>query len=283
MSVRRLVLLGSVLGVCLVLLTLQSRGRTLGASELVGIVTTPVHRTMNAVHRGAIGLWSNYIDWKRVRAENAELRAENQRLRVHALAVTETMSENRRLRRLLELRERMPMATLAGEVIAREWGGWVRSLTINRGHGHDVRRLTAVISTDGLVGRVVDVRLGASVVQVLTDPASTVAAHAVRTRTPGVVEGDARGAPRFKFMARDGDGVEVGDLVVSSGVGGVFPRGIPIGRVVAVDDRGSALFHYATLAPTVDLARVEEVLLVTGETNQDLTSLFPQAAGEAGG
>ena len=64
-------------------------------------------------------------------------------------------------------------------------------------------RLTAVISPDGLIGRIVDVRLGASIVQVLTDPASTVSAHLVRTRTPGIVEGDARGTLRFKYMARD--------------------------------------------------------------------------------
>jgi rod shape-determining protein MreC len=278
-SLRRLVLLGSVLGVCLVLLTLQSRGRSLGAAEVVGAVTTPVHSLIAAVHRGGAAVWDNYVDWKRAREENAGLRAENQRLRVEALAVTETMAENERLRRLLGLRERLPLATLAGEVIAREWGGWVRSLTVNRGRGDHVRRLSAVISPDGLVGRVVDVRLGASVVQVVTDPASTVSAHAVRSRTPGVVEGDARGVTRFKFMARDGAGVAVGDVVVTSGLGGVFPRGIPIGRVEAIDDRGSALFHYATLAPLVDLARVEEVLLVTGDAAGDLTAFFASPTG----
>ena len=102
-----------------------------------------------------------------------------------------------------------------------------------------------MIAPDGLIGRVVDVRPGASIVQVLTDPASTVGAHVVRTRTPGIVEGEPRGTMRFKYMARDGSGIQVGDLVVTSGSGGLFPRGIPIGRVRAIDDRGSALFHYA--------------------------------------
>jgi rod shape-determining protein MreC len=274
-SLRRLALLGSILAVCLALLTVQSRGRSLGAGEVVGIVTTPVHKALTAVHRAALGIWSTYLDWKGVRVQNAVLRDENQRLRVDALAVSETMEENRRLRRLLELRSHLPLTTLPGEVIAREWGGWVRSLTVNRGHGDNIRRLAAVISPTGLVGRVVDVRLGASVVQVLTDPASTVSAHSVRSRTPGIVEGDARGLMRFKFMARDGDGLEVGDVVVTSGLGGVFPRGIPVGRVRTIDDRGSALFHHATLAPLVDLGRLEEVLVITGETRQDLTAWFP--------
>lgn len=274
MKIRRLVLLGSVLAVCLLLLTLQSRGQAAAAADLLALVTTPVQKALAAAHRGTFGLWSTYLEWKSVRADNRRLRDENQRLKVEALAVTETIEENRRLRRFLELRARLPIETLPGEVIAREWGGWVRSLTIGRGQGDDVRRLTAVISPDGLVGRVVDVRPGASVVQVLTDPTSTVGAHAVRTRVPGLVEGDPRGTLRFKYMARDGAGLEVGDLVVTSGLGGLFPRGIPIGRVRSIDDRGSALFHYALLVPAVDLARVYEVLLVTGDTTRDLTASF---------
>lgn len=274
MRIRRLALLASILAVCLVLLTLQTRGQASGAADLVARVTTPVQKTLAAIHRGAFGLWSTYLDWKNVRAENRRLRDENQRLRVDALSVSETGEENQRLRRLLELKTRLPLNTLTGEIIAREWGGWVRSLTVNRGRSDDVRRLTAVISPDGLVGRVVDVRPGAAVVQVLTDPTSTVGAHAVRTRTPGVVEGEPRGTIRFKYQARDGGALQAGDLVVTSGLGGLFPRGIPVGRVRAIDDRGSALFSFATLEPAVDFARIDEVLLVTGDRMGDVTAYF---------
>jgi len=273
--IRRLGLLVSILAVCLLLLTLQTRGQASGAADLVARITTPVQKTLAAIHRGAFGLWSTYLDWKNVRAENRRLRDENQRLRVDALSVSETAEENQRLRRLLELKARLPLNTLTGEVIAREWGGWVRSLTVNRGRANDVRRLTAVISPDGLVGRVVDVRPGAAVVQVLTDPTSTVGAHAVRTRTPGVVEGEPRGTIRFKYQARDGGALQVGDLVVTSGLGGLFPRGIPVGRVRAIDDRGSALFSFATLEPSVDFAKIDEVLLVTGDRTEDVTAYFP--------
>jgi len=273
--IRRLGLLVSILAVCLLLLTLQTRGQASGAADLVARITTPVQKTLAAIHRGAFGLWSTYLDWKNVRAENRRLRDENQRLRVDALSVSETAEENQRLRRLLELKARLPLNTLTGEIIAREWGGWVRSLTVNRGRANDVRRLTAVISPDGLVGRVVDVRPGAAVVQVLTDPTSTVGAHAVRTRTPGVVEGEPRGTIRFKYQARDGGALQVGDLVVTSGLGGLFPRGIPVGRVRAIDDRGSALFSFATLEPSVDFAKIDEVLLVTGDRMEDVTAYFP--------
>ena len=274
MKRRGLALLGAVVLVSLLLLTLQSRGRSSPAADAVAVATTPVQAVLSRVHRTAFGLWSTYLDWKNVRAENRRLREEVQRLRVDGLAVQETADENRRLRRLLELRDRLPLATLPGEVIAREWGGWVRSLTVNRGRGDHVARLTAVISPDGLVGRVVEVRPGASIVQVLTDPASTVGAHVVRTRRSGIVEGDPRGTMRFKYMARDGSGIVAGDVIVTSGQGGLFPRGIPIGRVRAIDDRGSALFHYALLAPAVEFARVEEVLLLTGDTARDLAAHF---------
>lgn len=256
------------------LLTLQTRNHPAGAVDVVAVVTTPVQTGLTKIHRTAFGLWSTYLDWKNVRGENRRLREEVQRLRVEALRIAETGEENVRLRRLLALQERLPLATVSGEVIAREWGGWVRSLTVNRGRGDHIVRLAAVISPDGLIGRVVDVRPGASVVQVLTDPASTVGAHVVRTRTPGIVEGEPRGTMRFKYMARDGAGIQVGDVVVTSGLGGVFPRGIPIGRVRAIDDRGAALFHYAVLTPVVDFAAIDEVLLVTAEPTNDLTAYF---------
>jgi rod shape-determining protein MreC len=195
-------------------------------------------------------------------------------LRVEGLRVDDVSAENGRLRQLLALQERFPITTLSGEIIAREWGGWVRSLTVNRGRRDNIARLTAVIAPEGLVGRVVDVRSGSAVVQVLTDPASTVGGHVVRTRTPGIVEGDPRGTIRFKYLAREGAGIQVGDVIVTAGVGGLFPRGIPIGRVRALDDRGSALFHYALLSPVIDFARIDEVLLLVGEARHDVAAYF---------
>jgi len=272
---RKLTLLVAAIAVCLLLLTLQTRGYGARAGDLVAAVTTPVQAGLAKAHRAAVAVWETYLDWKNVRAENRRLRAENQRLRVEALRVSETDDENRRLRRLLALQERLPLATVSGEVIAREWGGWIRALTVNRGRGDNIARLAAVISPDGLIGRIVEVRPGASIIQVLTDPTSTVGAHVVRTRTPGIVEGDPRSRLRFKYMARAGAAIQVGDVLVTSGQGGLFPRGIPIGRVQAIDDRGSALFHYAVLTPAVDFARVDEVLLITGDAREDLAAHFP--------
>jgi rod shape-determining protein MreC len=274
-KIRKVVLLGSLVAACLVLLTLQTRGYGSAAGDIFAVVTAPIQTGLAKASRATFGLWTTYLDWKNVRAENRRLREEVQELRVQSLRVIETDDENRRLRRLLALQEQLPLTTLSGEIIAREWGGWIRSLTVNRGRGDNVPRLTAVISPNGLIGRVVDVRPGASIVQVLTDPTSTVGAHVLRTRTPGIVEGDPRGTLRFKFMARDGAAIQNGDVLVTAGQGGLFPRGIPIGTVRSIDNRGAALFHYAELTPAVDFARVDEVLLVTGDAQRDLTAYFP--------
>src|SRR5262249_55944673 len=144
------------------------------AGDFVTILLTPAQSLLVKVHRGALAIWTGYVDWKSVRTENVVLRAEGERLKLQALQVEETRQENARLRRLLELKERLPLSTLAGEVIGRDAGGWVRALTVNRGRGSGIPRQAPVIVPEGLVGRVVQVRPMASVIQLLNDPASTV-------------------------------------------------------------------------------------------------------------
>ena len=272
---RRYALLVAVLVVSLFLLTVQTRGGgPTRVADLVALVITPVQDRLAKVHRGSLGAWHTFADWKAVRSENLALRADNERLRVQSLQVRETDWENRRLRRLLTLRDRMPLTTLTGEIIGREGGGWARSLTVNRGRADGIAQQMPVIVPEGLVGRVARVRSDASVIQLLNDPASTVGAVVQRTRTPGLVEGEPGGGVRFKFMARDGASVAAGDLIVTSGLGTFFPKGIPVGRVTAIEDKGSALFHFAVLEPAVDVTRVEEVLLLTGQPAQDVAGLF---------
>ena len=275
MKFRRYALLLGVLFTSLFLLTIQTRGGgPTRAADLLALTLNPVQSVLARVHRAALGTWHTLVDWRAVRSENAALHAENERLRIQALQVRETDQENRRLRRLLALRDRLPLTTLTGEIIGREGGGWARSLTVNRGRSDGIAQQMPVIVPEGLVGRVAQVRAGASVIQLLNDPASTVGAVVQRTRTAGLVEGEPSGGLRFKFMARDGAGVTAGDLIVTSGVGTLFPKGIPVGRITAIEDKGSALFHFAVVTPAADFARVEEILLLTGQSTQDIAGLF---------
>jgi len=272
---RKYALLLGVLLTSLFLLTVQTRGGgQTRAGDVLAFALNPLQSALAKIHRGALGTWHVFTDWRAVRTENTALRADNERMRVQSLQAREIDEENRRLRRLLSLRDRLPLTTLTGEIIGREGGGWARSLTVNRGRTDGIAQQMPAIVPEGLVGRVAQVRMSASVVQLLNDPTSTVGAVVQRTRTAGLIEGEPSGGLRFKFMARDGADVTAGDLIVTSGVGTLFPKGIPVGRVTAIEDKGSALFHFAVVAPAVDFARVEEVLLLTGQSTQDVAGLF---------
>ncbi|MFQ5898338.1 MAG: rod shape-determining protein MreC [Candidatus Methylomirabilia bacterium] len=266
---RKYQLLISVLFVALLLLTFEGRG-TERAGMVLAWTTMPAQTLVAKLHRSAFAVWSTYQEWKGFRRENRALREEAEQLRVDSLRVRELKAENLRLRRLLAFKEPLQLDAMPAEVIAKEWSGWVRSLTVNRGRRDRIRRLMPVIAPHGLVGRVVAVRDGAAVIQLLNDPSSTVGAMVQRTRTLGMVEGEAGGTLRFKFQTREGDGVRVDDLVVTAGLGDLFPKGLPVGRVAKLEVRESALFQFAQLVPVVDYASVEEVLLLTEQSGIDL-------------
>ena len=118
MRVRAVLLLATISLVCLLLLTLQFRGYGAGADDVLAFATTPIQAALARINRTAVGVWSTYEDWKSVRTENIRLREEARQLRIDALRVTEMAEENRRLRRLLALKEALPLATVSGEVIA---------------------------------------------------------------------------------------------------------------------------------------------------------------------
>lgn len=271
---RKYSLLLLVLLVSASLLSLhQARpGEGLWLAEGVAVVTAPIQAAFARVHRTAAGVWTTYLEWKALRTDAQRLRAELTALRLRQLRQVELEAENSRLRGLLALRERLPVPTIGAEVMAREWNGFTRGLTINRGRADGVERLAPIIVTRGIVGRVADLRRNSAVIQLLTDPASSIGAVVGRTRAQGLAEGVAGGRLRLKLAAR-GEGVEVGDLVNTSGMGGIFPKGLPLGRVTRVHP-STGLFRIADLEPAVDLATVEEVLVLPRGAPGDLSVAF---------
>lgn len=260
-----------------VLLTAQQSrpGEALWLAEGVATVTAPVQLVFARIHRRATALWTGYLDWKHLRAELARLRAETAALRLRQVRQEELESENGRLRGLATLRERLPDRTLGAEVMARDWQGFTRGLTIDRGRTDGVERLAPVLVTAGVVGRVAGLRRHSAVVQVLTDPASSIGGVVLRTRAQGLVEGVAGGRLRIKLAASD-EALEPGDLVVTSGIGELFPKGLPLGRVLRVY-APTGLFRTAELQPAVDLTSVEDVLVLPRGTSADVTAAFPES------
>jgi len=247
----------------------------LWVAEAIAAVTAPVQAAFTRIHHGATGLWTTYLEWRALRADAERLRAEVAALRLSQMRQDELEAENDRLRALLKLRDRLAVPTIGAEVVAREWNGFTRGLTINRGRASRLERLAPVIVIRGVVGRVVEIRQSSAVIQLVTDPASSIGGVVNRTRAQGLVEGVAGGRLRLKLAARE-EGVTPGDLVSTSGVGGLFPKGIPLGRVTRVR-APTGLFRIVDLEPAVDPATVEEVLVLPRGLPGDLAPKFSGA------
>lgn len=209
--------------------------------------------------------------------ENDQLYLEMSRLMAENARLEEYRLENIRLRRLLGFQETMSHATIAAEIIARDPGNWLGTVTINRGTRHGVAKNMAVVTAEGLVGRVLSATWNTANVLLVVDPRSAVGGMAQRTRTLVLVEGDpgTAGMCQVKFLVPDPDVAE-GDTLLSSGLGGIYPKGLVIGEIVEVVPGKYGVGRAARLRPAVDFARLEEVLIIVGGEGAGAKGDHPQ-------
>jgi rod shape-determining protein MreC len=211
---------------------------------------------------GLLGrIWHDYIALVNLKQENSRLTGEVKQLNSALAAAGEALRENERLARLLDLRKTIKEPTVAAMVIGEDVTPWFRSLTIDRGADSGIREGMPVLAADGVVGQTVKVTANSSRVLLLTDHASGIAAMIQRSRARGVVKGRGDNLCSLEFAMR-GEDVQVGDQVVSSGIGGIFAKGLPIGEVTMVKKGEYGIFQTVTIRPTVNTAHLEEVLVV---------------------
>jgi rod shape-determining protein MreC len=262
---RRAVLLTSTLILAFLLMTLQVRQERAVVAitrQAILMVMTPFIKVTAAVVGGVTDVWHDYVDLRHLQGENKHLRQEMGTLSRRIEQLEEQALETQRLQRLLGLRQASQDQSLTARVDGKDATNWFKTILVDRGSLDGVRRNQPVVAPDGLVGRVVEVTPTSAKVQLLTDPVSAVGGLVQRTRVTGIVSGNLGAATRMRYLPLMAD-VAVGDVVVTSGMGGVFPKGIPIGRITAIERRSGALFQEASLHPTVDLSRLEEVLILT--------------------
>lgn len=253
-----------LLGGGLVLVSRDDRVRNDSFGRLLVDALAPVQQGATMVATTVGRLWTGITGAFRSRDQVRALRSrirEQSRALVH---LREIELENERLRRLLEFRPSIRPDVIAARVIARDALGASRSFVIDRGTNDGVERGAAVLAPDGVVGHVFLAGRSASRVLLVTDHNSGVDAIVQRTRARGIVEGRIGGGCGLKFVKRT-EALERGDLVITSGVDGIFPKGLPIGRLAMIDKRGPGLFQYAIVEPTVDFDVLEEVLVVKRE------------------
>jgi rod shape-determining protein MreC len=251
------------LAAVLVASTATGRGRTDGFGRLLLEVMAPLQRVGSVAARGAGDLWRDAAALFRRRAEIDRLEARITDLEQQTVRLEEAEQENVRLRDLLAFRERLAGEVRAAAVIGRDATGLARTLTIDRGERDGIVKGAAVLAPAGVVGQVFLASPHAARVLLITDHNSGVDAIVQRTRARGIVEGTVTEDCGLKFVKRTED-LQAGDVVVTSGVDGIFPRGLPIGQLTNVDKRGQGLFQYAAVRPFVDFDRLEEVLVTHG-------------------
>lgn len=205
--------------------------------------------------------WDGYISLVNVKRENIRLHDEIKELNARIVAGNEALKSNQRLESLLGMKDKVKVPTLSASVVGEDVSSWFRTVVIDRGSSSGVRDGMAVVAADGVVGQIIKVAPSTSRVLLFTDHASGIAATIQRSRARGVVKGKEGGLCSMEFTTRDED-VKVGDLVISSGVGGVFLKGLPIGEVTMVKRGEYGIFQTVTIRPAVNMAHLEEVLVV---------------------
>jgi rod shape-determining protein MreC len=252
-----------VVAAALVVRTGGGRWRDDRLGRLFLELMAPLQRAGTAAGRTVTDAWHGAGDLWRAREEAEVLRGRVIELERDTARLAEVELENARLRALLALRETLKGELLTARVIGHDAAGLSRTITIDQGSAAGVARGAAILAQGGLVGQVFLVSSHAARVLLITDHNSGVDAVVQRTRGRGIVEGAVDGRCGLKFVKRTED-LQVGDLVLSSGLDGIFPRGLPVGRIVAVDKQGQGLFQYAQVEPAVDVDELEEVLVTLG-------------------
>jgi len=260
-----------VLGLIILLLSLvyftgDITSRYTFAEDLVLTGLSPVQGFFSQLGTRTYHFFYGMFDYHRLHEEKKEIRDELARRDNLQHQLLELQKENYRLREMLDFKERTEYELLPAEVIARDPGYWFETITINKGYADGVEQDMAVVTSEGLAGNIYFVSRNSSKVLLLTDSRRAVSALVQRSREPGTV-GVVEGYPEMKGYLRminlpPEANIQPGDTIISSGLGGVFPKGLVVGSVLEIDKDHYGLLQRAIVKPAVDFNRLEEVFIV---------------------
>lgn len=234
--------------------------------DLLMTGTLPVQGFFSQAGERIYVFFEGMLEYNRVLEENKWLKeqlAVEQNLNIQLM---ELRKENHRLREMLGFKRQTAYTLLPAEVVARDPSQWFETITINKGHADGVQKDMAVVTSEGLVGSVFFVSKNSSRVLMLTDSRRAVSALVQRSREPGfigIIEGypEKKGSLRMSNLSPEAN-IQPGDTVISSGLGGVFPKGLVIGHVVEVGQDQYGLLQQALVRSSVNFNRLEEVFIV---------------------
>ncbi len=233
---------------------------------------TPFEKVLVWVQTGTGNLWHNYFYLRGVRAENRELKQQLEQLRLEHVRLNEDAAQARRLQVLLGFKEQFISETVPAQVIGSGGSEQSRIVYIDKGEHSGVKPDMAVITGTGVVGKVLKVFRSTSQVLLIDDQSSGVGGILEKSRLQGIVRGTPAGEVVLEKIMND-EAVQAGDIVRTSGGDRIFPKGLPVGVVTRVSNgTGSDLFLNIRVRPAANLAKLEEVLVVTKVEEREPTS-----------
>ena len=221
---------------------------------------TPFEKVLVWTQNGSRNIWHNYFFLRGVRAENRDLKAQIEQMRLQQVRLSEDAEQAHRLQDLLAFRETVISKTVAAQVIGSSASDLSRSIYIDKGSNDKIAADMAVITSGGIVGKVLRVYPSTSLVLLINDQSSGVGAMLEKSRLQGVLRGTVDGEVVLERVMSD-EQVTPGEAVMSSGGDQIFPKGLPIGTVMDVKP-GKEMFLSIHIKPSADLSRLEEVLVV---------------------
>jgi rod shape-determining protein MreC len=222
---------------------------------------TPFEKGVVHGQHGIFNGWSNYFYLRNVRKDNEHLRDQIEQMRLEQVRLQQDALQARRLQALFDFKEQFISQTVPAQVIGTSGSDLSRIIYIDKGSDDGIKADMAVISPDGIVGKVLRALPTSSQVQVINDQLSGVGATLEKTRLQGILAGTPNGALIIKYIMKD-EKVEPGETVVTSGGDRIFPKGLPIGKVVE-SSGGKDMFLNIRVIPAANLSKLEEVLVVT--------------------
>jgi rod shape-determining protein MreC len=225
-------------------------------------VISPVTAAFTHLSDGASSIVRDYVDLLHVRDENAHLRNELARVKSDQARLAELEVENKHLGELLDLKDALGTSAVAANVIGSDAGGISRTLILASGTDEGLRPGLAVISNQGVVGKIIAVSPHASRVLLINDHNSALDGFDQRTRARGIVAGLVDDGVILKYADRSQD-IKVGDTIVTSGLDGIFPRGLLVGTIESVRREGPGLFLGVKITPAVTFRQLEQVMILT--------------------
>ena len=276
--------------ISLLLLTFYIRegeaGPIHGVRSVVTTITTPV-RMVGSIVASPFHAVGNVISNVTAPQETlSELRQRNEQLTAEVAKLTEAEKTAERLEGLLGLRSTYSLESTAARIVGGSSDAWSHTVTIDKGTVDGLEVGMAVCNSGGAIGQIVEGAATSSTVRLLTDETSGISAMVQRSRAQGILQGQPDGSLQLNYITADSDG-SVGDIVITSGLGGVFPKGLPLGTVTSVNRASNATYYTVTVRAQSLAENNEEVLVITSvsaeqaASSEDVASANAQSAGVA--